>query len=112
MMEEEMPDACTWNEKAAQYWSEQASTDDGVLQGYEALSPVDLEESNSLLENIKKDCPKQKWLRVLDAGAGIGRVVKGCLMTFFDEVIYNKHARQHLNLNFPDRLARSRRKLY
>ncbi|CAJ1388798.1 unnamed protein product [Effrenium voratum] len=76
----------SWYKKAEEYWDAQAATLDGILGGFPETSEPDLRESRRFL-NIVRSAPKPPGRRrVLDCGAGIGRVTKGLLLEEFDSV--------------------------
>eukprot|EP00747_Dinoflagellata_sp_TGD_P168866 gnl/TRDRNA2_/TRDRNA2_196291_c0_seq1.p1 gnl/TRDRNA2_/TRDRNA2_196291_c0~~gnl/TRDRNA2_/TRDRNA2_196291_c0_seq1.p1 ORF type:complete len:250 (+),score=45.62 gnl/TRDRNA2_/TRDRNA2_196291_c0_seq1:135-884(+) len=75
-----------WYAKAVSYWEGQAASLDGVLGGYAETHGPDLRESKRFLELIKKGSRPPNWGRVLDCGAGIGRVARGLLLNFFQRV--------------------------
>lgn len=79
-----------WYKQSIQYWSQQEASVDGVLAGYESVSPVDLEASINFLDKIRnlpvsKGGPCQ-FSYALDCGAGVGRVTEGCLSKYFQKV--------------------------
>jgi len=65
--------------EADKYWSSVDATIDGMLGGFAAISPADLQDSKKLLQLIYKleNCPGKN--RGLDCGAGIGRITKNLL---------------------------------
>ncbi|KAJ3317969.1 hypothetical protein HDU76_000990 [Blyttiomyces sp. JEL0837] len=80
----------TWYSDAAKYWDAVPSTVDGMLGGFGTLTELDCATSLRFLndfatENAKKGTPLGKSL-ACDCGAGIGRVSKGYLLKFFDQV--------------------------
>lgn len=76
-----------WYGDAADYWKTVSADIEGMLGGYEKISPIDIEASNKFLKDLKK---KKFWSsgsgRALDCGAGIGRVAKHLLLPVFDNV--------------------------
>ncbi|PFH32758.1 putative protein c9orf32 [Besnoitia besnoiti] len=79
-----------WYSGAREYWAQKEASVSGMLDGYDAVSSVDLEASLCFLEKIKTFPPFKggscNFAYALDCGAGIGRVTKGCLLHKFDEV--------------------------
>ncbi|KAF2228564.1 hypothetical protein EV356DRAFT_537984 [Viridothelium virens] len=77
------PDASIDQVAAIEYWSTQTSDVDGMLGGYPQVSRIDLQGSANFLAKLctrSKEHPKTKRLgRVVDCGAGIGRVTLGFL---------------------------------
>lgn len=75
---------------ALAYWSSITADDDGVLGGYPQVSRADLRGSANFLAKLRRKSsthpPQRKLSRVVDCGAGIGRVTKGFLATVADEV--------------------------
>lgn len=60
--------------------------DDGVLQGYGKLTPLDSRDSNIFLDVLSSKYPQLKLGRAADCGAGIGRVTKHFLLGRFQHV--------------------------
>ncbi|CAD8192618.1 unnamed protein product [Paramecium octaurelia] len=90
-----------WYSLGDQYWRKIEPTLKGVLGGLDFLNKIDIEESNKLLTMLYKN-PLQD-LRVLDCGAGIGRVSKELLIQWFKKVdlveqnpIYVEKAKEEL----------------
>ena len=91
-----------WYGKAEGWWADPEkapATVDGVLGGFEELSPVDVKESAQFLKDLMTLRPAfgsaaasstvsglASETRALDGGAGIGRVAKLLLAQFFDKV--------------------------
>lgn len=75
-----------WYEGAADYWEARDATVDGVLGGYPETSGPDLRESRRFLELLQKTPGARRFERVLDCGAGIGRVTSGLLLDVFERV--------------------------
>ncbi|KAL4240822.1 N-terminal Xaa-Pro-Lys N-methyltransferase 1 [Mactra antiquata] len=74
---------------AKQFWGKMPSTVDGMLGGYETVSPKDVAGSKSFLRSllkIGKSRGKTNRKRALDCGAGIGRITKRLLLPLFDTV--------------------------
>jgi len=76
----------SWYAGAAEYWQAREATVDGVLGGYPETSGPDLRESQRFLEALQKTPGARRFERVLDCGAGIGRVTSGLLLNVFDRV--------------------------
>ncbi|XP_045204801.1 N-terminal Xaa-Pro-Lys N-methyltransferase 1-like [Mercenaria mercenaria] len=92
-----MIDSCQEIEKfygdAKHFWDEMPSTVDGMLGGYEKISPADLKASKAFLRpllKIRRRKGKSKGRtdrkRALDCGAGIGRITKRLLLPLFRTV--------------------------
>ena len=94
-----------WYGKAEDWWADPEkapATVDGVLGGFEELSPVDVKESAQFLKDtmtlrsemrsgekglhLGSSANLSTETRALDGGAGIGRVAKLLLSQFFDKV--------------------------
>ncbi|KFG62070.1 putative protein c9orf32 [Toxoplasma gondii RUB] len=80
----------SWYDRARDYWEKKDATVSGMLDGYDAVSAVDLEASLCFLDKVKT-LPAYKggscrFNYALDCGAGIGRVTKGCLLHRFQQV--------------------------
>jgi len=74
-------------DNAEKYWASVPSTVDGMLGGYSHISSTDIGGSKKfLLPFIKGKDALTKTSRALDCGAGIGRVTKLLLTSFFDKV--------------------------
>lgn len=54
-----------------------------MLGGYEKVHWTDVDTSRNFLDSFKE---KIKFGRVLDCGAGIGRVTKDVLINYFEKV--------------------------
>ena len=78
-------DKKTWYSGGLSYWTNTESTVDGVMGGYGDLTEVDLKISRVFLEESAKKFG-MTFGRVLDCGAGIGRISKGLLLPLFEEV--------------------------
>ncbi|CAG9462373.1 unnamed protein product [Pedinophyceae sp. YPF-701] len=81
----------TWYSKAVEYWEKSEPTYNGVMGGFEKVSPLDVRDSKKFLKRHLKHLLEQKEhdgrkLRVLDCGAGVGRVSQELLLEFFDTV--------------------------
>jgi len=71
------------HDAAIEYWSSISADDDGVLGGYPHVSRVDLASNARFLTKLRRTSKEYagqgKLSRVVDCGAGIGRVTKGFL---------------------------------
>lgn len=84
-----------WYQKALDKWAKKPASVSGVLDGFVSASEPDLKESGIFLDilaqiynkNTNKNLIKNNEdLRVLDCGAGIGRISSGILMQRFHYV--------------------------
>jgi protein N-terminal methyltransferase len=78
-----------WYQDGLQYWESEANCaidDDGVLQGYGALTPMDTRDSNLFVDALREARPEFKLGVAADCGAGIGRVTKNFLIHRFEKV--------------------------
>lgn len=78
------PDSQIDHKAAIAYWSSTPATVSGVLGGFPQVSRVDLQGSANFFAKIRrtsKHFPKDagKLKRVVDCGAGVGRITKGFL---------------------------------
>ena len=77
------PDAAIDQAVALAYWTSQTADVNGMLGGYPQVSRIDLQGSANFLAKLRtrlRQHPKTKRLdRVVDCGAGIGRVTLGFL---------------------------------
>lgn len=72
---------------AKEYWAQIPSTVDGMLGGFEKISPTDINGSKEFLRPfLKIGQGKTNNKRALDCGAGIGRITKRLLLPMFDSV--------------------------
>jgi len=83
-LEDDAVDAQINQSDALRYWASVSPDDDGVLGGYPHVSRVDLQGSTAFLAKLRRKSrvfgPATGALpRVVDCGAGIGRVTKGFL---------------------------------
>jgi protein N-terminal methyltransferase len=62
-----------------EYWEQQAASVDGMLGGFEVVSPADAVGSQAFLDHLVPRASRAER-RVLDVGAGIGRVTKFTLL--------------------------------
>ncbi|KAI5704120.1 hypothetical protein M8J75_002187 [Diaphorina citri] len=73
--------------EVTEYYSNVPPTIDGMLNGYSSISDLDIQTSNQFLSSLycqKKSDPGKT--RVLDVGAGIGRISKYLLAKHFDKI--------------------------
>jgi protein N-terminal methyltransferase len=70
--------------KCKEFWSKSESTVNGVLNGNENVHLSDVKTSSELLQGLIKT-KKLNDGRVLDCGAGIGRVTSAVLVNYFKE---------------------------
>lgn len=84
------PDSQIDHKTAIAYWSATEPTVNGVLGGYPQVSRVDLQGSSNFLAKLRRQSkhfpPGKKLRRVVDCGAGIGRVTTGFLSKVADTV--------------------------
>jgi protein N-terminal methyltransferase len=83
------PGKLEWYNKAFNYWESEENcpiSDDGVLGGYGALTPIDVQGSNAFLDQVLILRPELRCERAADCGAGIGRVTKNFLINRFANV--------------------------
>jgi protein N-terminal methyltransferase len=77
------PDSHIDHKAAIEYWSSTEPTVNGVLGGFPQVSRVDIQGSSNFLAKLRRRSkhfpPKQKLRRVVDCGAGIGRITTGFL---------------------------------
>jgi protein N-terminal methyltransferase len=84
-MENHEPNKSEWYDKTKQHWENSESTIKGVLGGNEQVHETDVKTSNELLEGLIQNnmiTPN----KVLDCGAGIGRVTNNVLQNHFQEI--------------------------
>jgi protein N-terminal methyltransferase len=77
-------DKSEWYYKTKEHWENSDSTIKGVLGGNEDVHITDVKTSCELLEGLIKT-NKISSLRVIDCGAGIGRVTSSVLLNYFQE---------------------------
>lgn len=84
------PDSLINHKAAIEYWSSTEATVNGVLGGYPQVSRVDLQGSANFFAKLrrrsKQYAPGKKIPRVVDCGAGIGRVTDGFLSAIAEKV--------------------------
>ncbi|KIL95739.1 methyltransferase [Fusarium avenaceum] len=86
------PDSYISAEKGMEYWESINSDVDGMLGGIPSLMPsisrVDLQGSRTFLARLGVGVKtgRQRIPRVLEGGAGIGRITKGLLLSLADQV--------------------------
>lgn len=71
---------------AKKYWSAVSPTIDGMLGGFSDINLPDINGSLNFLKYIFKTKPSPSNQYCLDCGAGIGRITKHLLLSFFDKV--------------------------
>jgi len=72
---------------AVKYWTEIPANDQGMLGGYQSISPIDIHSSKNFLSPFLKICGGRVGTnRVLDCGAGIGRISKNLFLPLFVKV--------------------------
>ncbi|KAF5020973.1 hypothetical protein F66182_6985 [Fusarium sp. NRRL 66182] len=87
-----LPDSLIKSDKCKAYWETVESDANGMLGGVLAVMPsvsrIDLQGSRTFLArlNIGIKSGRQKVPRVLEGGAGIGRVTEGLLLKVADQV--------------------------
>lgn len=88
--DESLPaDASISSTAALAYWSAVSADDYGMLGSYPEVSRIDLQGSRNFLAKLKRQAkiPVTKNLpRVVDCGAGVGRITKGFLANVADVV--------------------------
>lgn len=91
---------------AQEYWSHISPTVDGMLGGLSVIDPTDVKGSTNFLNTLFKMRPPPNKHRVLDCGAGIGRVTKNVLIKYFNTVDlveqdenFVRRANEHLSVN-------------
>ncbi|EAR97899.2 AdoMet-dependent proline di-methyltransferase (macronuclear) [Tetrahymena thermophila SB210] len=93
-----------WYSKQAQYWEKTEATVEGVLGGFGKLHKPDITDSRKLLE-LLHDKYDLNYGRVIDCGAGMGRITKEFLLHFFknaDVVDQNPKYIEACKQNFKD----------
>lgn len=84
------PDAAIDHKAALEYWGSVSPDNAGVLGGYPQVSRVDLLGNTAFLAKLRRKSSNYKagtrLGRVVDCGAGIGRVTKGFLSKVADVV--------------------------
>ncbi|KAL0212300.1 hypothetical protein RCL1_005926 [Eukaryota sp. TZLM3-RCL] len=78
-----------WYKGAAQYWDHADTSDDGMLGGFGKHSPLDIVHSLTFIRKCLKKSNLQSINRVLDVGAGIGRITKKVLMPIFQNARFS-----------------------
>ena len=84
------PDSHIDHKAAIEYWSSTEPTVNGVLGGYPQVSRIDIQGSSNFLVKLRRQSkhfpPKEKLRRVVDCGAGIGRITTGLLTKIAEKV--------------------------
>jgi protein N-terminal methyltransferase len=73
-----------WYSKAKEHWEQSESSIKGVLGGNDQVHNSDVKSSCELLDGLIR-VHKIKTGRVIDCGAGIGRVTSSVLLNYFEE---------------------------
>ena len=73
-----------WYSKTKEHWENCESTIKGVLGGNDQVHLIDVKASSELIEGLIFS-KKINTKRVLDVGAGIGRVTENVLVNYFEE---------------------------
>lgn len=71
---------------ARNYWAKIPPTIDGVLGGYGHISDTDIEGSRAFLNKIFSSANPPEKRIALDCGAGIGRISKSLLSSYFEKI--------------------------
>lgn len=72
---------------ASKYWAEVPANDQGMLGGFQSISPIDIHSSNNFLRPFLKTFGGRVGAgRVLDCGAGIGRISKHLFLPLFEKI--------------------------
>jgi protein N-terminal methyltransferase len=86
----EPADSAIDHKAALEYWSSVSADNTGVLGGYPQVSRIDLQSSSNFLAKLRRKstnhAPPKRLTRVVDCGAGIGRITKGFLSKIADTV--------------------------
>ena len=78
------PDSQINHKAAVEYWTSTEASVTGMLGGYPQVSRIDLQQSANFLAKLRRSsssthAPVEKLARVVDCGAGIGRITLGLL---------------------------------
>lgn len=85
--QEELDQEDPFYDNASKYWSSIPATDHGMLGGFANISPIDIHSSKSfLLPLLKLNGGRAGCHRVLDCGAGIGRISKHLFLPVFENI--------------------------
>ncbi len=76
-------DEKAWYKKQVEYWDQQEASINGVLGGYEKVHYTDIDTSKGFIDQF---ADRFEHNRVLDCGAGIGRITKELLLPRFHKV--------------------------
>lgn len=82
--DDDIPDKTEWYSKSKDYWENKELSVNGVLGGNQEIHPIDVKTSCELLEGLIKT-NKLFPGRVIDCGAGIGRITSSVLINYFEE---------------------------
>ena len=84
------PDSHIDHKAAIAYWSSTEPTVNGVLGGFPQVSRIDLQGSSNFVAKLRRQSkhfpPGPKLRRVVDCGAGIGRIASGFLTRIAESV--------------------------
>jgi protein N-terminal methyltransferase len=83
-MEGEFKDKDQWYNNCKDFWGKSESSVQGVMIGNDHVQEADIKASCELLEGLIKT-KKLNPDKVLDCGAGIGRVTNNVLVKYFTE---------------------------
>ena len=83
-----MQDKERWYGDAAEYWSGADASVQGMLQGFESISDIDIKGSKQFLTMLISEgiTTKENCCHAVDCGAGIGRISKHFLLKEFQSV--------------------------
>jgi protein N-terminal methyltransferase len=77
------PDSQIDHKAAVDYWAGTEASVNGMLGGYPQVSRIDLQQSANFLAKLRRASsthpPSQRMKRIVDCGAGIGRITLGLL---------------------------------
>jgi protein N-terminal methyltransferase len=76
----------TFYSGGANYWATQEASDNGMLGGLGHLSEIEIQNSEQFLKSLLRLPDAPGTSRVIDCGAGIGRITKNLLQRYFDVV--------------------------
>jgi protein N-terminal methyltransferase len=75
-----------WYTKALDYWKSSEASVNGVLGGFEDVSPGDLKETLEFMREAQREIAPFGSARCIDCGCGIGRVTAAVLVHLFDKI--------------------------
>ncbi|CAG7717109.1 unnamed protein product [Allacma fusca] len=76
----------TFYSGGANYWATQEASDNGMLGGLGHLSEIEIQNSEQFLKSVLRLTDPPGTSRVIDCGAGIGRITKNLLQRYFKVV--------------------------